>query len=217
MPNFIDHSGKHFCRWTVLPKYERRPHGSKTRIYWKCRCDCGTTDFIMVDNLTLGKSQSCGCLRSELAAQAHRTHGHYGIPEYVAWQQMKQRCYNPKVFCYHNYGGRGIRVCDDWKHSFSQFLADMGPKPSSKTSLDRIDNDGNYEPNNCRWATGNQQRRNTRGRLRLLTHNGQTMCLKDWSVHLDIRADQIRRRIERYGWSVAKALSTPITYRTKPS
>lgn len=128
--------------------------------------------------------------------------------EYVAWQDMKARCNNPGHKSYHRYGGRGIRVCDTWINSFQQFSRDMGIKPEYGYSLDRIDNNGNYCPENCRWATRKEQDRN-RSTLRLLTHNGNTHCVTEWEELLGFKRGVIDGRLKR-GWPVEKILTTPV-------
>ncbi|HEY9737554.1 MAG TPA: hypothetical protein V6D06_14770 [Trichocoleus sp.] len=121
---------------------------------------------------------------------------------------MKSRCHNPNNAAYDRYGGRGIVVCDRWRESFENFYADMGPRPSEQHSIDRINNDGNYEPGNCRWATDKQQSRNTR-RNRLLTYNGETLFLDEWAERLSISKHTLQTRLWR-GWSVEEAFETPI-------
>jgi len=120
---------------------------------------------------------------------------------------MKRRCYNPNTPYYHLYGGRNITVCGRWKDSFVNFLADMGPKPSPEHTIDRIDNDGNYEPDNCRWATKMEQSHNSR-KARLITYNGETLCLREWARRLGIGHMALSTRLNR-GWSLKKALTTP--------
>lgn len=125
-------------------------------------------------------------------------------PLYGTWQQMLQRCQNPKVDSFGRYGGRGISVCDRWKESFWNFVDDMGERPSAKHSIDRVDNDGNYEPNNCRWATAREQARNT-SRNTVLTHDGKTMCVCDWAKYLGISDRALSIRLKR--WPLAEALT----------
>ena len=155
---------------SLLPREEWG--GSKAK--WNCQCDCGTTVVVFAQSLTRDGSQSCGCLRREMLSvsksgnQNSLKHGHTTwhsqSPEYRAWAKMKDRCKNPTNPEWKNYGGRGITVCERWRESFENFLADMGLRPSSELSLDRIDNDGNYEAGNCRWATKSEQTYNRRRR-----------------------------------------------------
>lgn len=139
-------------------------------------------------------------------------HGHTsgGKPSrtYVSYQQMLQRVYNPKATDYQHYGGRGIEVCDRWRHSFENFLADMGERPL-RHSLDRIDNSGNYCKSNCRWASPESQGRNKRT-SRMLTHDGVTRSLPEWAEIVGIYVDTIRDRLDKSGWSVQMALTTPV-------
>lgn len=130
--------------------------------YWDCRCLCGGRVVVRTGALLSGHTKSCGCLQRESVANRNRRMKGAGIspqmkPLYNIWQQMKQRCYNPNAGYYHRYGGRGIRVCERWLSSFVNFSADIGPRPSPKHSLDRINNNGNYEPGNVRWATQKEQ------------------------------------------------------------
>lgn len=168
MGKFIDLSGKRFGRLVVIEKTDRR---SGTNAIWKCKCDCGKETFVSSGNLRSENTTSCGCLNKELVI----IHGQYQSSEYYAWQHIKDRCYNLKNKRYKDYGGRGITVCDRWKDSFENFLADMGPKPSNKHSIDRIDNDGNYEPKNCKWSTATEQARNQRNQrdAKLIDPEGQ--------------------------------------------
>ena len=128
-------------------------------------------------------------------------------PEYRAWWQMLYRCTDRRSRRWSYYGGRGITVCDRWRESFSNFYADVGPRPSAKHSIDRIDNDGNYEPDNCRWATRETQHRNKRG-LRMLELNGETKCLTEWAEQYNIDRKLVQHRLSR-GWSLQRALITP--------
>jgi hypothetical protein len=161
----IDITGQRFSRWTVI---RRAPSARDTR--WLCRCDCGESRKVVATSLQRGASKSCGCLQRELVAALmtvrHRRHGeasrHKPSSEYCAWIAMRVRCSKPGNRSFKYYGGRGIKVCDRWLKSYENFLADMGRKPSSKHSINRINNDGNYEPSNCCWATKSEQARNRR-------------------------------------------------------
>ena len=134
--------------------------------------------------------------------------------EYQVWNGMMQRCHNRNNQAWNRYGGRGIQVCDKWRRSFRQFLKDMGPKPSAEQQLDRIDNNGHYEPSNCRWTNSSVQGRNKRNN-RILTHQGKSLCVEDWAERLDISSCLIRARLDRLGWSVERSLSTPSRSLTK--
>lgn len=131
---------------------------------YKCTCDCGNEVIIDHGSLQSGRTKSCGCLNKEKASENAYKHGHSGYnesKEYRTWCNMKIRCYNKNHNRFEHYGGKGIKVCDRWLNSFENFLADMGNAPSSEYSIDRINNDGDYDPNNCRWATASEQINNS--------------------------------------------------------
>lgn len=132
--------------------------------------------------------------------------------ERLAWKNMKGRCYNPNNPSYSYGGGKGVTVCDRWLNSFQAFLLDMGPAPTQSHSVDRINNDGNYEPGNCRWATNSEQQHNTT-KCRWMTHAGKTMLATDWSNETGLSYSTITARIDRYGWSLADALTKPIRFK----
>ena len=149
--------GKSFDRLTVLGRAKNR--GMK--VIWVCQCECGRISMAGTHDLTSGKHRSCGCLQKERVTKHGATKsGGWRTPEYSSWIAMKDRCLNPRMHAYHRYGGRGITISPRWLESFATFLEDMGPKPGPRYGVDRIDNDGNYEPGNCRWATQSEQTRN---------------------------------------------------------
>lgn len=166
---FIDMTGKKCGRWTVLRqgKTDRRK-----RIHWTCRCECGTERDVEGTNLRGGHSISCGCFSSDTSRELNTTHGMTGTRIYDIWRGMMSRCYNSAVASYPDYGGRGIKVCDRW-HVFENFFADMGHRPSDDLTMDRINNNGDYCPENCRWATKKEQVSNRRNCIYIDTPDGK--------------------------------------------
>lgn len=196
MGALINLTGKRFGYWVVLERTGADRSGKPT---WLCRCECGTERIVTGSNLRGGYSKSCGCVLVEQLTK----HGKFNSPEYKIWSAMIQRCTNPNSQNYHRYGGRGVRVCERWL-KFENFLADMGERPDG-TTLDRVDNDGNYEVTNCRWATRETQYRN-RSTNRNITYHGIEMCLTDWASILKVGVELLRRRISKLG--EARAISS---------
>lgn len=207
--SFEDLKGRRFHRLLVL-SYAGRT-GTKQTHAWMCRCDCGEKRIIRGDHLRAGQ-KSCGCFGKEVRIKKHTTHGMSRSKDYFRWQGMIERC-KPMNKDHKNYYDKGVMVCDRWSKSFEAFISDMGKCPKEKTSIDRINSDGNYEPGNCRWATWSQQSRNKRTN-RLLEFRGITRCVTDWAKELGISRCSIFSRLCR-GWSVERILTTPIRKQKK--
>lgn len=200
MPSFADLSGKRFGRWEVLA---RDLAIGKTA--WFCRCDCGQERSVRSGHLQSGASQSCGCLHKERAAAAKRTHGLSKTSIYRIWGAIRTRCYNPRGISYPIYGARGIKMCARWRGSFEAFFADMGERPSPRHSIERINNEGNYEPGNCRWATQVEQMNNCRANRRI-SYGGESLTLVQWARRTGLKREAIADRLNR-GWPVETALT----------
>lgn len=212
MGNARQYSGR-YGRLTVLGRAPSPSTGGKCHpAYWQCICDCGKTLVIRGACLANGQ-QSCGCKKHEQLGRRSLRHGMYGTPEYNSWSAIKERCCNPRNANFHNYGGRGIKMCQRWREGFRNFYSDMGNRPSLNHSIDRIDVNGDYEPGNCRWATPQQQGRNRRDSI-ILSARGRTMPLNDWAELLGIKRETILSRL-RSGKSVEYALFAPVSQKFK--
>lgn len=203
----IDLTGKTFGRLTVQ---SRKNVESGRRVTWNCLCECGNIHSATGCDLTNGDVKSCGCLSRELLVARNTKHGLSKLPEYGIWQAMKNRCTNPSVDKYKNYGGRGIAVCERWLNSFSAFYEDMGKRPSAAYSIERIDYDGNYEPDNCKWATALEQANNRctnhRGHYR-----GEEVTIAELARRTGISPMTLYGRIVRSG----KTFEEAAEYRTE--
>lgn len=198
-----DITGQKFGKLTAVSFSHIKNHEAM----WHCVCDCGKKTVTSGPSMRKGETRSCGCLILETR---FKVHGMWQARMYKIWIGMKSRCYCPTYTNYRYYGGRGITVCPEWKDDFAQFYKDVGEPPTPKHSMDRINNDGNYEPGNVRWATKEEQMNNRRNN-RFLTHNGETKTLKEWSLKLKIDDSTLFWRLD-HGWSVEKTLTTrPLT------
>lgn len=200
--------GRKFGRLTVLDKLHN--YHKNNRIYWLCVCDCGNLIEVDSSRLVSGQTKSCGCLRKDLLIKRNLKHDKSHTRLYNIWTQMKKRCYNSKTPQYKDYGGRGIAVCYEWCNNFQSFYDwSMANGYNDTLSIDRVDNNKSYSPDNCRWATRRQQNRNTR-QNRNITINGETHCLKDWCDILGLKRSTVSNRINRYNWTIEKALELEV-------
>ena len=204
MSRLINLAGKKFHRLEVLSLIGK---DKANHAIWKCKCDCGNETNIQSSHLITGHTKSCGCLHKE-ALTKHGFCVKNGNKLYSAWQAMVARCYNEKTESYHNYGGRGIIVCDRWIDSPANFINDMGVPFNKSLTLERIDVDGNYEPSNCKWASMKQQQRNKRNN-NVIEFNGESLCLSAWCEKLGLKESTLRNRLTVRNWSIEKSLTTP--------
>lgn len=204
MPNrIIPQIGTIYGRLTVIEYLGHKNGGA----WAKFRCDCGEIREFPVAKIKFGHTVSCGCFRREVTGAKCRSHGKSKTPTYSTWCAMKARCHRKSSSGFPKYGGRGITVCERWKSSYANFLNDMGEKPTDM-SLERKDNEGNYEKNNCKWATIHEQQRNKRSNVNI-THKGVTLIAGDWDKKMGFNKGIVLQRI-RNGWSSERAIETPI-------
>src|SRR3990167_684076 len=198
----IDLTGQTFGRLTVLKKAS-----SGRRTYWLCHCSCGRETTVMRDNLIKKTSAtvSCGCRRAEALKRTATKHGLSKRPEFKVWIGLIDRCSNKNYYSYDRYGERGISVCKRWQ-KFENFYDDMGSRPSPKHQIDRIDNDGNYEPRNCRWATHDEQMGN-RSTSIVLDAFGRRQCIGQWERETGIDRRTLHRRMKKLGMTLEAAIS----------
>lgn len=200
-----DLTGKRFERLLVTG-YAGKDKGNHSK--WLCRCDCGREKIITGYNLKSGAIKSCGCLRREIAGNLNKTHDGSNSRLYSIYRNMISRTENPKASAYDVYGGRGISICQEWRNDFAAFQKwALANGYRDDLSIDRIENDKGYFPDNCRWIKMNAQFNNRRNNL-LLTYKGETKTVAEWARHLAIKRRTLYSRLNA-GWSVEQALSTP--------
>lgn len=195
MAQAIDLTGQRFGRLVVLRRGADYTGAGKPQRRWICQCECGMEILTYRGGLRSGRVKSCGCLQRDVVAMNSTTHGRSTSPEYVVWSGMHARCRDASHESFQRYGARGIQVCERW-NSFEAFYTDMGPRPDGMT-LERNDNDGNYEPGNCRWATRIEQARNTRKTV-FITFEGETLSLADWGRRLNTKTSTLRQRWAKF-------------------
>lgn len=195
-----DHIGKVYGRLTIIKETDSSIYERTHTRNVLCRCSCGKEKIIDFQSVLKGRSKSCGCYNSEVSSKNHTKHGLCVLspnkkrPEYMIWSKMKARCFTSTNKDYKYYGARGIKVCDRWKNSFALFIQDMGYKPSPKHSIERIDVNKDYSPENCKWILLSEQNKNKR-KSNNITFNNKTMALPDWCKELNLSYGMMRHRI----------------------
>ena len=194
--------GKKFGKLTVIELDHKEPYYLNGKIqhwkyYYRCICDCGKETIVNGSDIQSRHTQSCGCLQRVKTSKTNKTHGLSHTRIHNIWQGIKQRCLNPNRKIYKNYGGRGIQICNEWKTNFMSFYNwAMANGYNDTLSIDRINNDGDYEPSNCRWITQKEQNRNTSQNL-LITYKGETHCRNEWAEILNVKSGTILSRYKR--------------------
>jgi len=192
-------SGLQFGKLKIISFCESRGG----RRHWNCQCECGGTRIVKTSDLRNGHVKSCGCL----VVVCKPTHGLSRSPEYTIWKSMRARCLNKKHKSFNRYGGRGILVCERWLHSFQNFITDMGTRPLTGHSIERIDSNGNYEPSNCKWVAWGVQANNRSNNVTIEAF-GERHTISEWAKIKNLRRDTIGARLKR-GWSKEAAITTP--------
>jgi hypothetical protein len=197
-------TGQQFAQ-LKMERLDGRAHGFVMGVFL---CTCGKQKRLRVHSVLDGNTRSCGCLKSRRTKEIFTTHGDTGTTEYLAYAEMRKRCLNPNNHAYTRYGGRGITICQRWMDGYQNFLADMGRRPSPDHSLDRIDNEAGYSPENCRWALADTQAKNRRS-SRMFTYEGRSYCMKDLAARLGVSLPTVRWRANAgmSGDEIAKDIS----------
>lgn len=204
MSNFEDLTGKTYNMLTVI---KRLPNNSSGATVWECQCECGRITKVRSSNLKNGNVKSCGCLKHRSTST---THNKSNTKLYGIWNAMKQRCYNPNYHAYKNYGGRGIIICDDWVNSFNNFYNwAINNGYQEGLSIERINVDDNYYPNNCTWITLAQQAQNRRS-CHMFCYNNKKQNLTQWCNELGLDYKLVHNRIFKLNWSFERAISEPV-------
>ena len=215
--NFI---GTKHNRLTILKEVEPILYKKGTARRVLCKCECGKEKVIDFNSIRTSKSKSCGCLSKEVSSRTNTKHGlamlSTGVrhPDYCIWMKMKSRCLNPNDKSYKNYGGRGIEVCEAWQKSFTSFIDDMGWRPNNKYSIERIDYNKHYCPENCKWILKSEQTKNCR-RVKLIAYNGKEHCLTDLCKLLGLVYSTMRHRVYDLGIPFEEAAKYPQHYKFK--
>lgn len=198
--------GQKFNKLLVVKETEQRECGN---IVWECLCECGKTTYASGTSIKRGNKKSCGCLHKESMQKLMSTHGKSKTAEYRSWCSMINRCSNKNSDDYKDYGGRGIKVCDRWRNDFTEFLKDMGERPSKLHSIDRIDVDGDYDPTNCRWDDKKEQAENRRNNL-YYEYKGEILSINEWANKYNMSPKLLYARLNTQGWSIEKSLTTKL-------
>ena len=202
MGKYIDLTGRRFGKLTVIKRVENKiTNNGQIKVQFLCKCDCGKETIVLSNSLKSGLTKSCGCI--------YRTHNMTNSKIYNVWQSIKTRCFNKNSKSYKEYGGRGIKMCEEWLHEFQAFYnwaIENGYKDG--LTIDRIDNNGNYTKENCRWVTMKEQSNNKRT-SKYITYNNETHTMAEWSYKLGGSKDLISKRLAS-GWSIEKALTTSV-------
>jgi hypothetical protein len=208
MSRFIDLKGQRFGRLTVVCRDDLIKKDGKKETAFICKCDCGKVRKVLAYNLKNGHTQSCGCQSLENRVKAQTKHKMTGTRIYRIWRGMKTRCENPNDYHYKFYGERGIKVCEEWQNFEPFYEWALVSGYSDSLTIDRINNSGDYEPVNCRWATMKEQSNNTR-KNRIITHNGISHTLSEWADISNMKPGTLAHRIDS-GWGMEEALNTPV-------